>query len=104
MGVVNFYKHPFFTRSNDPETLHEFILIYELPGRWIRSRTENSEKGNRFHKNWVGDRGFVALLIEWYQSPAGIQIAERVAMADLQNAAIEQSFEPGPVWKEIILC
>lgn len=104
VGKVNFYKNPLFTRSRDPEILHEFILIFELPGYWIKEWTENGQKGNRFNNTWRGDQGFIAFLIEWHEKRTGIQAAERIAVADLQTGAIEKSFEPGPVWKEIILC
>jgi hypothetical protein len=104
VGQVNFYKNPLFTRSRDPEILHGFILIYERPGWWSKKWTENGEKGNRSYKTWRGNQGFIAFLIEWHQTGTGIQVAERIAVAGLQNVAIEKSFGPGPIWKEIILC
>ncbi|KAF8972430.1 heterokaryon incompatibility protein-domain-containing protein [Flammula alnicola] len=67
---------------------HEFILLCE--GRDQRAKHGKSD----------GEDGwkYMAMLIEWHE-----EWAERVSVGSIEKHDLEQSLEPGPVWKEIIL-
>jgi len=103
VGNVNFFKNAMFTTSPDPETLREFIIIYGKGDSWIHVSPPKGSDLKGYTKEKVCNQGYIALLIEWQTSRSGFVFAVRMAVANLNQDALQNSFEPGPMWKEIIL-
>ncbi|KAF4846576.1 hypothetical protein CGCSCA4_v006065 [Colletotrichum siamense] len=71
----------------------------EQIGRYELRKHMSSISANEEYSREFEDRNFfMALWIHWDGD-----VAERVGIAQIFQAAMEESLEPGPVWKEILL-